>query len=44
MEKNVFVEKKGGMGFKDFENFNLALLGKQIWRILKNQSVSWEGL
>lgn len=30
------AKKKGGMGFRELHGFNLALLGKQCWNLLKN--------
>lgn len=34
-------EGEGGLGFKDFASFNIALLANQFWRLINNPNALW---
>lgn len=34
----------GGLGFRDFESFNCALLAKQYWRMISNPETFWASI
>nr|AER92603.1 putative reverse transcriptase [Linum usitatissimum] len=41
-EKMWKPEGQGGLGFKEFNDFNLAMLAKQSWHMLKNRTALWD--
>ncbi|XP_021811156.1 uncharacterized protein LOC110754404 [Prunus avium] len=40
-EKLGMRKENGGLGFRDLLDFNLALLGKQCWRLINNPDSLW---
>jgi hypothetical protein len=41
LEKSLYHKKKGGVGIKNLENFNISLLCKW-WRRFENESSIWQ--
>lgn len=41
LEKSLYHKKKGGVGIKNLENFNISLLCKWWWRF-ENESSIWQ--
>ena len=40
-EKVCLPKERGGLGIKDINTFNMALLGKWKWHLLQNQGELW---
>ncbi|OMO94054.1 reverse transcriptase [Corchorus capsularis] len=40
-QKLTEFKQDGGMGFKEFEAFNRAMLAKQAWRLIENPNALW---
>ena len=40
-EKVCLPKHKGGLGIKDIQTFNLALLGKWMWNLMQHQGTLW---